>query len=119
MANNIELLNSYVDKDNKHITVLSFSGGKYLCAYSDGSRAYLSKDEIFDKKVEVKIVEPEYFEEQIFSFPDRKLSPSEDVLFDDSELEEEPEYFVQEEVPERVKEEEDSSEDDDFYKDFL
>lgn len=101
--NNIELLKNYLDKDGKIITVINFVGGKYLCSYLDGTNKYLTKEQIFEQKKEVKIVEPIYFEEQIFENSDFVLEHSGDTLF--SEIDK---NIKLEEVPE-----------DDFFKDFL
>lgn len=115
--NNIEILNSYVDKEGKDIVVLSFDSGKYLCSYSDGTKASLSKEDIFERKVEVKIVEPEYFEGQMFDFSEDTSSLG-DILFDppDEEVETiEEKIDPPEEKPDPVEEEEE----DDFFKHFL
>lgn len=111
--NDIELLKNYLDKDGKSIMVLSFSGGKYLCSYSDGTKVHLRSNEIFGTKKEVKVVEPKYFEEQIFDFTEDDVSFG-DSLFDNIDTLED---IVVEEEPVKEIEKEDS--DGDFFKDFL
>lgn len=106
--NNIELLKNYLDEDGRLITVISFTGGKYLCSYSNGMNVYLTKDQIFEQKKEIKIVEPEYFEEQIFDEED--LGINSDLLFSVEEAKKELEHVSIEEKEEP---------EDDFFKDFL
>ena len=69
---------------------------------------YLTKDQIFEQKKEIKIVEPEYFEEQIFDEED--LGINSDLLFSVEEAKKELEHVSIEEKEEP---------EDDFFKDFL
>jgi len=113
LANNIELLKNYVDKDGKDIVVIYYENGKYLCYSSDNKKLYLTKDEIFEKKNKVKIVEPDYFEEQVFDFSEEYSLSLGDVLFEPPEEEGE---MVEEKIEEKEAE---PQEEDDFFKHFM
>lgn len=105
MVNNVELLKKYKDVNGETVIPLLFTDGKYLCSYPDGTNKHLKKEHLFEEKKEVKVVEPEYFEEQLFDFEDEEIISTGDTLFDNNE-------FIEEKIP-------DESEDDDFFKDFL